>query len=780
MTVLLSTVLPSWAARLLGMPGAVSFKRLEPVVRDAGLLAAQVDGLSDEQLYADVRRLLLSTGGALPRADTARFLAVVREVAARTVGLRPFDVQLLACCALMRGDAVELDTGEGKTLVGALAAAGHVLAGRQVHVLSVNDYLAQRDAQWMGPFFGALGVTVGWLGQHTNHAERQRVYRCDVVYAPVSEVGFDVLRDRFALAPDERAGPCFDVAIVDEADAVMIDEAMVPLVLAGQSHHHAEDFAEATRLVGDLDEGRDFTVDEAGAATILTDSGLDRIEAHLGVNLYDAENLEVLTKINLALHARALVQRDVDYLVVDGAVTLVNTARGRVAHLQRWPDGLHAAVEAKEGLVASAPGVVLDSVTIQDLLRGYQTLCGMSGTIMAVAEELFEFYELSVGRVEPNTPNQRVDNPDDVLCTQTSKLAAVVAEVHQRHATGQPVLVGTQSVAESEKLAALLEAEGIVPRVLNAKNDAQEAAIIARAGEHAAVTISTQMSGRGTDIRLGGHDEHDRQRVADTGGLAVVATSRYPSGRLDAQLRGRAGRQGDPGTSLTFASLDDEIVQANTPSWVLTDIDCDGEAMPVAQRRKIVDGAQTASEGVRRDRHRATWEYSRAIAMQRDTVLARRQEVLDTDVATGVLRGTIGNHLDVLEQAAGPDAVAAMARAVTVFYLDEHWTDHLAHLQEIRDGIYLCALAGQRPAEEFRRISLREFRGFFDTVDTSAAQFLAAVTPSDLERGIDDLGLRRPSATWTYMVTDDPFGTTGDRAVRTLTKRWRTTVLHSE
>ena len=744
---------PGWLGRMLGLPGAVSFRRFERAVSDAGLLEAQMRGLSDAELAAVASGLAPRTGGALPAAATARFLALLREAADRSLGLRAFDEQLVACCALLAGNAVEMDTGEGKTLAGAFAAAGHALAGRHVHVISVNDYLAERDARWMLQFFALLGLDVAWVGQRSTRAERHTAYRARIVYAPVSEIGFDLLRDRFAVSPAERVSPVFDAAIVDEADAVMIDEAMVPLVLAGTSDESADDLAEATALVENLVEGLHFTVDTDEATAALTDSGLDAVEDRLGgINLYASENIAALTRLNLALHARVLVRRDVDYLVEDGTIRLINTGRGRVAHLQRWPDGLHAAIEAKERLTASAPGVVLDTVTVQDLLLGYASLSGMSGTVVAVAEDFLEFYALPAGRVERHRPNVRVDEPDVVLLTQGEKLAAIAARVAERHEAGQPVLLGTQSVAESESLAALLRAEGVEARVLNARNDADEAAIVARAGEYAAVTISTQMSGRGTDIRLGGSDEHDRDRVVAAGGLAVIAAGRYPSSRLDAQLRGRAGRQGDPGASVAFASLDDSLVRAHAPQHLLAEVDRRGAELPAERRRMIVAASQSIAEGIRLARHRATWAYNRAIAAQRKAVLAER------------------------ERAAG-DGIEA---AVTRYYLDDRWMTHLALLQEIRDGIHLRALAGQKPADEFHSIALREFHGFFEAVRDDTASFLAALGPDDGDRSLEELGLRRPSATWTYMVTDDPYGTPGDRLVRELGKRWRAAVLRIE
>jgi len=772
--------LPVWLSRYLGLPGAVSFRRFQTLARLAGEQADATAALDDEALALAVDPAQWQTSGTLPRRQTVTFLAAAREAAFRTVGVRAFDEQLVASCALMSGHAVEMDTGEGKTLVGAIAAAGHVLSGRRVHVISVNDYLAERDATWMGPFFEILGISVGWVGQRTSHDERRSAYRCDVVYAPVSEVGFDVLRDRFAVSDESRVAPEFDAAIVDEADAVMIDEAMVPLVLAGTSTEDADDFTAATMLVHGLVDTRDYIVDSDGATVSLTDDGLDRLEESLGgVNLYASENVATLTRINLALHALVLVRRDVDYLVDDGTIRLVNASRGRVDHLQRWPDGLHAAIEAKERLTISAPGVVLDTITIQDLLLRYQTLSGMSGTIVGVAEDLVEFYRLPSGRVERHRANKRIDEKDHVVLTEEERVTAIVAAITARHSTGQPVLVGTRNVAESDAFAVLLSRAGIESRVLNAKNDADEAAVIARAGEPDAVTISTQMSGRGTDIRLGGPDERDRDRVVATGGLAVIATGRYPSSRLDSQLRGRAGRQGDPGASVTFVSLDDTLVLANSPAHVSTEVERRGDALPMPRRRHIVDTAQRIAEAVRLDRHRATWAYNRAIAAQRNTVLTHRARVAEGDLATSTVRDLIAEQYDVLERARGIE-VANMARAVVLYYLDEQWMAHLALLQDVRDGIHLRALAGQNPADEFHTIAVREFHGFFDAVYRDAAAFIQRLSPSDIGNDLSQLGLRRPSSTWTYMVTDDPFGSPGDRLTRELGKRWRTSILRIE
>src|SRR5690625_3838923 len=523
----------------------------------------------------------------------------------------------------------------------------------------------------------------------------------------------------------------------------MIDEAMVPLVLAGADETTGEALTAATELVAPLRRNVHFEIDQEHANVSLTDAGIDLVEARAGgVNLYDGQNNELLTDIHLALHARELVRRDVDYLVADDGIQLINTARGRIAQLQRWPDGLHAAVEAKENLPITPRGMVLDQITVQDLLLYYRLLSGMSGTILPVADELQEFYKLESGRVERHRPNIRNDEPVRVFPTQEDKTAAIVEEILKRHETGQPVLVGTQSVAESEALAARMTASLDV-RVLNARNDEQEATIIARAGEYGAITISTQMSGRGTDILLGGAYEHDRDRVVAAGGLAVIATALYPSARLDLQLRGRAGRQGDPGTTLLFASLEDELVQINAIEEALRSINR-GVADLRAQGR-IIQQAQRIAESMRLDRHRGTWDYTRAISQQREKVLRVREEALSD-----------------------PDRTS---RLVTLFTLGEHWQQHLAWLTEIREGIRLRKLAGQNPLDEFHRIALREFDGFFTAVDAVVEDRMWRVKAG--EDPLDALGLQRPSATWTYMLRDDPFDDAMGRAASEIRRRVR-------
>ena len=545
------------AARFLQRPGTADLRpylALLPTIADREQAIA---ALGDGELAAAARQ-------AADAADDAMLCAFGREAARRALGERPFDVQLVGTLAMMNGQVAEMATGEGKTLSGALAAAGYALRGRSVNVMSVNDYLARRDAEWMRPVYDLLGVTVGWIGQASTPADRSSAYAAQVTYGAVSEFGFDVLRDRLATSEAARIVTTPDVALIDEADSVLVDEALVPLVLAGAADAGQAD-QDIAHIARSLRPGRDYEVDEDGRSVHLTDQGTRAVEAALGgIDLYTDPHLTTLTRLNVALYAEALLRRDIDYIVRDGRIHLVNASRGRVARLQRWPDGLHAAVEAKEGLAATETGEILDSITIQSLVKRYPTVCGMTGTAVAVGEQLREFYDLEIAVIPPNRPCVRADQPDRLYATQTQKEKALADHAAAVHAEGRPVLIGTLDVAESERIAQRLTRQGLSCVVLNAKNDAEEAAIVAEAGTRGAVTVSTQMAGRGTDIRLGGAAGDDGQ-IAALGGLHVIGAGRHGSSRLDHQLRGRAGRQGDPGSSVFFASLQDELVTRHVP-----------------------------------------------------------------------------------------------------------------------------------------------------------------------------------------------------------------------
>ncbi|QKW40382.1 accessory Sec system translocase SecA2 [Actinomadura sp. NAK00032] len=759
--------------RLVQKPGSVDLAPFRALVDEAGAREARVRELSDAELTAVAAALR-------QEEDLAELCALGREAARRTLGERPYDVQLVGTLALLSGHVAEMATGEGKTLSGALAAAGYALRGRRVHAMSVNDYLARRDAEWMGPLYAMLGVTVAWVGQSSTPDERRAAYRADVTYAPVSEVGFDLLRDRLVTAAGDAVLPEPSVALIDEADSVLVDEAMVPLVLAGAADLDAADprYADLARR---LRPGLHYATDAEARNVQLTAAGTREVERVLGLDLYAPENLRTLTAVNVALHAEVLLHRDVDYIVRDGAVKLISESRGRVALLQRWPDGLQAAVEAKEALEASPSGEILDSITVQELVGRYPVRCGMTGTAMAVSGQLTEFYGLQIAVVPPNRPRVRDDRPDRLYATTADKEVAIVEEIAAAHAAGRPVLVGTGDVAESERLARSLARAGLDRVVLNAKNDAEEAAIIAEAGAYGAITVSTQMAGRGTDIRLGGSPSAapgtapadaagtDHDRVAEAGGLLVIGTGRYHSSRLDGQLRGRAGRQGDPGASVFFTSLQDDLVTRYAPDETTKAPTGDDGLIGDKGAHWIVGHAQRVAEGVDLELHRNTWRYNQLIGLQRRELLTERDAVLTGDAADRAMAEAASAKHAELTKTAGADAVAAAARQIVLYQLDRCWAEHLAFLADLREGIHLRSLGrGLDPLVEFNREAVPAGKRLLGEARTRAVAAFEGLTATEDGIDLDSAGLKRPSATWTYLVHDNPFGSMDERALRGL------------
>ena len=732
-------------------------------------------GLDDEQLQQAARLLKLENLAESP--DIPQFLALAREAAERTTGLRPFDVQLLGALRMLDGDVVEMATGEGKTLSGAIAAAGYALGGRNVHVVTINDYLARRDAEWMGPLIEALGLTIGWITADSTREERRAAYQCDVTYASVNEIGFDVLRDQLVADVADLVSPNPDVALIDEADSVLVDEALVPLVLAGTTHRETPKLG-IIRLVGELvadsDANQDvaeyFATDADSRNVHLTEAGAQRLEKALGgIDLYAEEHVgTTLTEVNVALHAHVLLQRDVHYIVRDGAVQLVNASRGRIAALQRWPDGLQAAVEAKEGIETTETGEVLDTITVQALINRYPTVCGMTGTALAAGEQLRQFYKLGVSPIPPNAPNGRTDEADRVYITVAAKNDAVIDHIIEIHATGQPILVGTHDVAESEDLYDRLRRRGVPATVLNAKNDEEEAAVIAEAGKLGAVTVSTQMAGRGTDIRLGGSEAADssveKEAVAELGGLHVIGTGRHRTERLDNQLRGRAGRQGDPGSSVFFSSWEDDVVAAHLEAGKLP-TECDDTGRITSPKATaLLDHAQRVAEGRLLDVHANTWRYNQLIAQQRSIIVERRNALLSTTTARDELKELSPERYEELReilvgQTQVDDAEADLeriCRQIMLYHLDRGWADHLAYLSDIRESIHLRALGRQNPLDEFHRLAVDAFTNLAaDAIEASQQTFETSNVLDD-EPGLDLSKLARPTSTWTYMVHDNP------------------------
>ncbi|MGP5641745.1 accessory Sec system translocase SecA2 [Corynebacterium variabile] len=766
-----------WFWKAMGSSTTANQKKSKTIVGEAEKASDRLSDVSGAEVV-EIARSCIGSDEARTVEDAPLLLAAVREAASRTLGMRPFDVQLQGALRMLVGDVVEMATGEGKTLVGAMTAVGYGLQGKKVHVITVNSFLAGRDEQWMGPLLDFFGLTHGAIAEEAGPDARREVYSCDVVFGAINEIGFDVLRDQLITRREDAVRTPADVAVVDEADSVMVDEALVPLVLAG-SEPGAGPAASITDLVRRMDEDRHFTVSGDRRNIFLTDAGSAFVEKQLGIDsLYGEDAGDLLSQVNVALHAQHLLVRDVHYLVRDGAVALIDNSRGRVAELQRWPDGLQAAVEAKEGLTVTDGGRILDQVTIQALLGLYPQKCGMTGTAVAASDQLRQFYGLSVSVIDPNDPTQRFDEVDHVYAEATERDAAVIDHIVEIQRTGKPVLVGTQDVAQSESIADALVMRGVECNVLNAKNHEAEAVIIAEAGRAGRVTVSTQMAGRGTDIRLGGtegepgQEEHDR--VVELGGLHVVGVGRFRSARLDNQLRGRAGRQGDPGSSVFFVSLEDDMVSVGGAGEELTAQPDEDGRMEQKKVLQFVDHCQRVTEGQMLDIHATTWKYNKLIADQRAIVNERRDRVLDTEAAWDDLSYHDVEKAGAL-QAAGIDHVVLVqaAREIMLYHLDHEWSEHLAYLDDVRESIHLRAIARESPIDEFHRLSIAAFGELAERAVSLARETFteAEITADGVSLG--DLGLHKPSATWTYMVNDNPLSSTGGSVMGSIASMFR-------
>ncbi len=723
----------------------------------------KLGGRSDGELKEIAARLKAQAGQGQPLDEILpEAFALVRESAARTIGLRPFDIQVLAGMAMQSGRLIEMNTGEGKTLAAVFPAYLNALTGRGVHIHTFNDYLASRDAAWMGPIYSLLGLSVGCIQQGMPAAERKEAYSADITYTTAKEAGFDLLRDQLCFSRDSLVHRDFHFAIVDEADSLLIDEARVPLVIAGASGKPKVEASRMAELVKGLREGTDFEADDGKRNLYLTDRGLERVETILGLgSLHDPENLEALTKLNQALHAEFLIHRDIDYIVRSGKVEIVDEFTGRVVEDRHWPDGLQAAVEAKEKLALGSGGSVLGSITLQHFLKLYPRLCGMTATARPSAEEFKEFYGLTVAVIPPHRPCIRRDEPDVVFTHKEAKSKALIAEIKREHASGRPILVGTASVEESEELAAALEKSGVSCQVLNARNDELEAGIVARAGELRAVTISTNMAGRGTDIKLGGEDERDRSRVVEMGGLYVIGTNRHESLRIDLQLRGRAGRQGDPGTSRFFVSLEDYLVDRYGIINLLPK-----HYHALKQEPPIVDAfvsreierGQRIIEGQNFEIRKTLWKYSSLMEKQRELIQARRNEILMDDVTIDLLSQRAAERYTELERSLGPARMMEVERRLMLFHLDRTWAEHLAQVADIRESIHLVSVGGNAPINEFHKLVNAAFLELDHKIEEGALATFEGLKFKGDDLDLDKAGIRGPSSTWTYLISDNTFG----------------------
>ncbi len=658
------------ARKIFGSKNERELKRLRPDVDEINRLEPETSALSDDELRRKIAewKANISAIEERERRDDAmleilpQVFAVVREAAKRTIGQRHFDVQLIGGMILHQGRIAEMKTGEGKTLVATLPAVLNALSGRGVHVVTVNDYLARRDSEWMGRIFGFLGLTVGVVVHGVTDQERKVAYRADITYGQNNEFGFDYLRDNMKFNIEDYVQREHNFAIVDEVDSILIDEARTPLIISGASEESTDTYYVVDRVIPRLKPEEHYTIDEKMRTVSLTEDGVTRVEQLLGVeNLYDPRNILLLHHANQGLRAHTLFKRDVDYVVKEGEVIIVDEFTGRLMPGRRWSDGLHQAVEAKENVKIESENQTLATITFQNYFRMYKKLSGMTGTADTEAVEFKEIYRLDVAVIPTNQPMIRIDNHDLVYKTEVEKFDAVIEEIRDCHERGQPVLVGTVSIEKSERVADKLKKTSVKHYVLNAKNHEREAEIVAQAGRFGAVTISTNMAGRGTDIVLGGNPEFmaaaevgtkdpadpnfqaalakyveqckaEREKVLEAGGLHILGTERHESRRIDNQLRGRSGRQGDPGSSRFYMSLEDDLLRifgADRLKGLMGRIGMEDNE-PIEHRwiSRAIENAQKKVESHNFDIRKHLLEYDDVMNKQREVVYHRRRELL--------------------------------------------------------------------------------------------------------------------------------------------------------
>jgi len=622
--------------KLFGTKNERELKRIAPLVDEINRFEDGIRGLSDGQLKAKTAEFKEKLAGGMSLDDIlTEAFAVVREAARRTVGMRPFDVQLIGGIVLHEGKIAEMKTGEGKTLAATMPLYLNALTGKGCHLVTVNDYLARRDAAWMGPIYNFLDLSVGVIVHGLTDAERRAAYGSDITYGTNNEFGFDYLRDNMKFTLEDYVQRDFHYAIVDEVDSILIDEARTPLIISGPSDESTDKYYRINQIIPGLRRERDYTIDEKARAVVLTEEGVARVEKALKVqNLYDPRNIELLHHVNQALKAHTLFKRDVDYVVKSGEVLIVDEFTGRLMPGRRYSEGLHQALEAKEGVKIERENQTLASVTFQNYFRMYEKLAGMTGTADTEAAEFQEIYGLEVMVIPTNMPMIRTDHPDVIYRTEREKFEAVIQEIKDLHGQGRPVLVGTISIEKSEKLSGLLSRQGVKHHVLNAKHHEREAEIITQAGQRGAVTISTNMAGRGTDIKLG-------EGVARLGGLHILGTERHESRRIDNQLRGRSGRQGDAGSSRFYLSMEDDLLRIFGGERMGAIMDKIGmeEGQPIESGllSRQIEAAQRRVEAHNFDIRKHLLEFDNVMNVQREAIYEQRKAVLKGDDLWGML-----------------------------------------------------------------------------------------------------------------------------------------------
>jgi preprotein translocase subunit SecA len=698
--------------KFIGSKNEREMKRLSLIMHEVNDLETVVSQMTDAQLAARTPyfREQLTQGAALDDIMAEAF-AVVREAARRTVNMRPFDVQILGGLVLHEGKIAEMKTGEGKTLAATMPLYLNALEGKGAHLVTVNDYLARRDAEWMGPIYRMLGMSVGVVVHGLDDDDRRKAYHCDITYGTNNEFGFDYLRDNMKFTLEEYVQREFQYAIVDEVDSILIDEARTPLIISGASEESTDKYYRINQVIPRLRRDKDYTVEEKSRTVVLTEEGVARVETYLKVqNLFDPRNIELLHHTNQALRAHTLFKRDVDYVVKDGEVIIVDEFTGRVMPGRRYSDGLHQALEAKEKVKIERENQTMASITFQNFFRMYKKLGGMTGTADTEAAEFDKIYKLEVLVVPTNMPMIREDHTDVIYKTEEEKFNAVIEEIKEMHEAGRPVLVGTISIEKSELLSKYLSRTGIKHHVLNAKHHEREAEIVAEAGRRGQVTISTNMAGRGTDIKLG-------EGVADLGGLHILGTERHESRRIDNQLRGRSGRQGDMGSSRFYLSLEDDLLRifgAERISGIMDKIGLE-EGQPIEHKMisKAIENAQKRVEGQNFDMRKHLLEFDDVMNRQRQVIYEQRKKVLRGET----LWEDIDEMLDEVVEELIPD------------FIDEKQHPEEWNLKGLDDTIY---------KQFFLRLNLSDPEKGLNS--TQAEETIVAAVKSHLKKKAEDFG----------------------------------------
>ncbi|MCF7890594.1 preprotein translocase subunit SecA [Candidatus Bipolaricaulota bacterium] len=757
---------------VFGQTNEQKLSRLRNYVDRVNDLEDEVADLSAEEMKEKTEKFRekISSGTELDELIPETF-ALVREAAKRETGMRPYDVQIIGGAALHERRIAEMATGEGKTLVATMPAYLNGLTG-QVHIATVNDYLAERDRNWMGPIYETLGLDVSVIQEDMDVEARKKAYEADIVYGTANQFGFDYLRDNMVMSREQRVGASRDFAIIDEIDSILIDEARTPLIISGSTEESTKLYKRFARLAPRFNEGQDYEIDEKNQSITLTDDGANRAENFLHLDdLYSPENITMLHHLKTSLKAEEFFQKDEDYIIQDGGVVLVDEFTGRLMPDRRLSEGLHQAIEAKEGMMVQKENQTFAQVTLQNFFLLYDGLSGMTGTAKTEEDEFEDIYDLDVVVVPTNEPLRRDHKPDVIFKTKEAKYEAVAEEVERLHEAGRPVLVGTNAIEKSERLSSLLEKRGLPHEVLNAKNHAREAEIIKDAGQRGAITIATNMAGRGTDIKLG-------EGVADFGGLHVLGTQRHESRRIDNQLRGRAGRQGDPGSSQFYLSLEDDLLRIFGGDRIDSIMDKagmeEGEAIEHQLLTKAIRRAQKKVEGINYERRKNVLKYDKVLAQQREAIYSLRDHFVLTEEGSNweeidsylrpvltdfsedlleqyglkdggeeerledlqkelaefqnyspkgeltenspnlkesVMEIVVSNWENQLEKFINTDQVTPeLIKSIIIKVIDREWRQHLYVIDDLKAGVGWSSYGGKDPLVEFKRESFRLFQ----------------------------------------------------------------------